>query len=56
LNGTILDREVDLVLGGWGDGHAVRAPGELSVVLEARRAPLDFVEVLDPRLAAFPGQ
>ena len=52
----LLDREVDLVLGRRRDGGAIRAAGELGVVLKARRAPLHFVEVLDARLAAFAGE
>ena len=49
----LLDREVDLMFGRRRDGRAIRAAGELRVVLKARGAPLHFVEVLDPRLAAF---
>jgi hypothetical protein len=34
----------------------VRVARDLGVILEARRAPLDLVEVLDARLAALEGQ
>jgi hypothetical protein len=48
-----LDREVDLMFGGWRDGRAVRVAGDLGVVLKAGRRPLDLVEILDARLASF---
>jgi len=44
------------VFGHRRNGHALRASGELRIVVEAGRTPLNLVQVLDPRLAAFPCQ
>ena len=52
----LLDGEVDLMFGRRRDRRAVRVARDLRVVLEAGRRPLDLVEVLDARLAAFERQ
>jgi hypothetical protein len=52
----LLDGEIDLVLTGRRDGHAVGVTRDLGVVLEASGRPLDLVEVFDTRLAPFEGK
>ena len=49
----LLDGEIDLMFAGRRNRHPVGVARDLGVVLKAGGRPLDLVEVLDARLAAF---